>query len=186
MFPPLWREIFNCFIYFSLLHPHCKLSSSSAQLTNEQFVTKNRWPCCLVTWALVGLSLEQESEAGKEVWSVSLDGNLSHCFSLLSLIPEQRAETSASINGLKYAQNFNSRWKAYYKVRSTHTLSLTHTHTHVCRKVNFALTFADILQPKIIKPNVTHCNRTPPNVATHSNWSEHEEEEEQPHGRKLL
>lgn len=133
MFPPLWREIFNCFIYFSLLHPRCKLSSSSAQLTNEQFVTKNRWPCCLVTWALVELSLEQESKGGKEVWSVSLDGNLSHCFSLLSLIPEQRAETSASINGLKYAQNFNSRWKAYYKVRSTHTLphTLSLTHTRV-------------------------------------------------------
>lgn len=38
------------------------------------------------------------------------------------------------------------------------SLLKSQSHTHC--KVNFALTFADILQPKIIKPNVTHSNHS--------------------------
>lgn len=37
-------------------------------------------------------------------------------------------------------------------------------HTHVCRKVNFALTFADILQPKLLS-QMSHTATAHPNVA---------------------
>lgn len=49
-------------------------------------------------------------------------------------------------------------------------------HTHVARKVNFALTFADILQPKIIKPNVTHCNRARKVAGGRGRWMASESE----------